>query len=225
MIDKLSKWVVVLSKVRRFHKSEVLMSIKDIRRNYIIDIAIKLFFKESMADIKIKDIANKAGIGEATFYRYFPNRTSLIAACATFFQDEVGRKYFLFENKGNGFDKLKLFYYRFYEIFKAHQEYYKFLSEFDAYCTRIDRKWLTQYSEQMEFFRDSYISIYNEGVADGSVREVEDINGFYFATTHALLSLCKKFAFEGNIIKQDELINKEAEVKTIADICLYALKK
>ena len=201
------------------------MSIKDIRRNYIIDVAVKLFFKESMADIKIKDVASKAGIGEATFYRYFPNRTSLIVACATHLQENIGRNYFVFDENASGFEILQLFYYRFYEVFKAHREYFKFLSEFDAYCTRLEHKSLEKYSENMSFFHDSFINAYKEGVADGSVREIADIDGFYYATTHALLSLCKKLAFEGNIVEQDAMMDKEGEVKTIVEIYLRYLKK
>ncbi len=200
------------------------MSVKDIRRNGIIDLAIKMFLKKSMADIKIKDIANKARIGEATFYRYFPNRASLIIACVTYMQEAIGKHYFAFEKGERGFEKLKVFYHRFYEIFKAHQEYYKFLSEFDAYCTSTPRKNLEQYSANMDYFYEAYISAYQEGLEDGTVREIPDIDGFYYSTTHAILSLCKKLASEGNIIKQDEFINKAEEVKTVADICLYYLK-
>lgn len=200
------------------------MSVKDIRRNGIIDLAIKMFLKKSMADIKIKDIANKARIGEATFYRYFPNRASLIIACVTYMQEAIGKHYFAFEKGERGFEKLKVFYHRFYEIFKAHQEYYKFLSEFDAYCTPTPRKNLEQYSANMDYFYEAYISAYQEGLEDGTVREIPDIDGFYYSTTHAILSLCKKLASEGNITKQDEFINKAEEVKTVADICLYYLK-
>ena len=201
------------------------MSIKDIRRNNIIDVAVKMFLKESMADVKIKDIAVKAGIGEATFYRYFPNRTSLIVACATYLQENVARKYFLIESNESGFAMLRLFYYRFYEIYKSHPELYKYLSEFDAYCTRLAHKPLEQYSENMEFFHDAYIKAYEEGITDGSVRELENVDGFYFASTHALLSLCKKLAFEGDIIVQDTLADKAGEVKRLAEVCLYYLKK
>ncbi|MBR5986944.1 MAG: helix-turn-helix transcriptional regulator, partial [Clostridia bacterium] len=58
------------------------MGIKDIRRNYILERAIKLFCTKPMAEVKIKDVAEACNIGEATFYRYFYKRSSLIVACA-----------------------------------------------------------------------------------------------------------------------------------------------
>ena len=45
------------------------MGIKDIRRNYILERAIKLFCSTRIADVKIKDVAEACNIGEATFYR------------------------------------------------------------------------------------------------------------------------------------------------------------
>ena len=58
------------------------MGIKDIRRNHILDRAIKLFCAHSIAEVKIKDVAEECNIGEATFYRYFSKRSSLVVACA-----------------------------------------------------------------------------------------------------------------------------------------------
>ena len=206
-------------------KVEVIMSIKDIRRINIIDVAVKLFLKESMADVKIKDVAATAGIGEATFYRYFPNRTSLIVACATYLQETIGQKYFVFDSEKTGIEMLESFYHRFLEMFNTHPELYKYLSEFDAYCTRLAHKPLEKYSENFEFFHDAYIAAYKEGLADGTVREIEDIDIFYYSSTHAMLSLCKKLAFEGDIVAQDALVDKSKEIKTLGEVFLYYLKK
>ena len=202
------------------------MSIKDIRRNYIIEVAVKLFFEGPMADVKIKDIAEKAGIGEATFYRYFSNRTTIIIACAIYLQEMVSKQYFALVEEGNGYDLISQFYNRFYHVFHTHEEYFRFLSEFDAYSRgSAERREMDQYSEKMEYFHDIFIKAYKAGVADGSVREIEDPDRFYFSTTHALLSLCKKLATEGNIVKQDENIDRAEEVKTVVEVILAYLKK
>ena len=43
---------------------------------------------------------------------------------------------------------------------------------------------------------------------------------FYYSTTHAMLSLCKKLAAEGRIVRQDDLTDKRQEVRTIIEIIL-----
>ena len=68
---------------------EVRMGIKDIRRNYILERTIRLFCDNSIAEIKIKDVAAYCNIGEATFYRYFSKKTALIVACAIKLQEKV----------------------------------------------------------------------------------------------------------------------------------------
>ena len=102
------------------------MGIKDIRRSFILERTIRLFCASSIAEVKIKDVAAACSIGEATFYRYFSKKSGLIVACAMKLQEKV-EKYFSIDCDGNGFEKLSRFYYRFFEIFAEHQEYYRFL--------------------------------------------------------------------------------------------------
>lgn len=200
------------------------MGIKDIRRNYILDRTIKLFCETSISEIKIKDVAQYCNIGEATFYRYFSKRSSLVVACALKLQERIC-ELFMSEENGNGFEKLSRFFYRYYEVFGDHPEYYRFLSEFDSYCISAEITDLELYANKMNVFRDKFVEAYREGLADGSVKEVWDLDLFYYATTHAMLSLCKKLAAEAYIIKQDSLTDKRQEVRTIIEIILNTLRK
>ena len=200
------------------------MGIKDIRRNHILDRAIKLFCAHSIAEVKIKDVAEECNIGEATFYRYFSKRSSLVVACALKLSEKMC-ELFKDEGGGSGFDRLSRFYYRFYEIFGDHAEYYCFLSQFDAYCISEEIKDLDQYSDNLDIFKARFTAAYKDGLADGSVREVWDLDLFYYATTHAMLSLCKKLAAESHIVRQDNLTDKRQEVRTVIEIILNSLKK
>ena len=200
------------------------MGIKDIRRSYILERAIKLFCERSIAEVKIKDVAEYCNIGEATFYRYFSKKSSLIVACGIRLQEKV-YEFFSEESTGNGFDKLSRFYYRFYEFFGDRPEYYRFLSDFDTYCTSEEISNLELYSDGLDHFKEKYYADYKEGIEDGSVKEVWDLDLFYYSTTHAMLSLCKKLAAESQIVRQDMLTDKRQEVRTMIEIILQYLKK
>ena len=199
------------------------MGIKDVRRNTIIERAIKLFCENSIMEIKIKDVAEACNIGEATFYRYFSRRRALVMACALklsermceLFEDDLG---------GTGFERLSRFYYRFYEIFGDHAEYYRFLSEFDAYCLNKDITDLDQYSDNLDVFKERFVAAYKAGLEDGSVKKVWDLDLFYYSTTHAMLSLCKKLATESHIVRQDDLTDKRQEVRLVIEVILSSLK-
>ena len=47
---------------------------------------------------------------------------------------------------------------------------------------------------------------------------------FYYSTTHAMLSLCKKLAAEAYIVKQDEFTDKRQEVRMMIEIILASLR-
>lgn len=198
------------------------MGIKDIRRNFILERTIKLFCESSIAEVKIKDVAEECNIGEATFYRYFSKKSALIIACALKLQEKVAI-YFDESTDGRGFDKLSRFYYRFYEIFADHQEYYRFLSEFDAYAIReaVD---LEKYSDGLDVFKAQFDEAYHAGLLDGSVKKVWDLDLFYYSTTHAMLSLCKKLASEAYIVRQDDLTDKRQEIRTVIEVILDYLR-
>ena len=200
------------------------MGIKDIRRNFILDRAIKLFCKQSIAEVKIKDVALECNIGEATFYRYFSKRSALVVACALKLSEKMC-DFFEEEGGGSGFDRLSRFYYRFYEIFGDHADYYRFLSQFDAYCISEEITDLDKYSDNLDIFKERFVAAYKDGVADGSVKEVWDLDLFYYSTTHAMLSLCKKLAAEAHIVRQDNLTDKRQEVRTVIEIILNSLRK
>lgn len=50
---------------------------REVRKNLIINAAMKLFEEKSFHDIGMRDIAAKAGVSAASIYRYFPSRDDL----------------------------------------------------------------------------------------------------------------------------------------------------
>jgi AcrR family transcriptional regulator len=53
---------------------------KEQRRNYILDVAEKLFFLRGYDDVSMDDIANDVEFNKATLYLYFKNKESLFFA-------------------------------------------------------------------------------------------------------------------------------------------------
>lgn len=199
------------------------MGVKDVRKNTIVERAIKLFCQQSIMEVKIKDVADACDIGEATFYRYFSRRRALVMACTLKLSERMCE---LFEDNrsGSGFERLSRFYYRFYEIFGDHAEYYRFLSEFDAYCINEELTVPEEYSDNLDIFKERFVAAYKDGLADGSVKKVWDLDLFYYSTTHAMLSLCKKLATEAYIVRQDDLTDKRQEVRLVIEVILSSLK-
>ena len=200
------------------------MSVMDAKRNYVIETATNLVLSRPLSRVTVRDVAQEAGVGEATVYRYFSTKTSLIVACALKLQGEVSQ-YFLRESKPvDGYTKLVKFYASYVDLFAFRPELYRFLYEFDAYCVEQRVKGLDEYSDNLDVFRDAYLAAYREGVEDGSVRKIQNPELFYYTTTHAVLSLAKKLAVEGGIVRQDQLTDQIGEIRMLNETFLYSLR-
>ena len=163
------------------------MKLKDVKKNFLIDTAIKLFLSESIDKVTIKDIANEAGVGEMTIYRYFGKKTSIVAEAVMQLQNVVFTDYFKVDTSKTGYEMLESFYNTFLEVFNNRPEFFKFIKEFDIYMMNEDSSMLQDYEEELDKFKNVYFSSYYTGIKDKSVKEVKDLELFYFTSTHALI--------------------------------------
>ena len=199
------------------------MSLKDVKANFLVDMATDLFMARSISEVTIKDIAVAAQVGEATIYRYFGSKQNIVVHAAMKIQGIVSKDFFNLEKGKNGFEKLKVFYESYYEIFIKHPNFYKFLNEFDAYVSVEDSSITNPYESAIDSYKNFYMDAYELGLKDGSIRKQNDIEMFYFSTTHALLELAKKLAFKKAVLNQDNRIEKTSELQCLIAIILQSL--
>ena len=201
------------------------MSLKDAKVNFLVDIATDLFIVRSIQEVTIKDIAVSAQVGEATIYRYFGKKQTLVVNSAMKLHQAVNANYFKVEEGKNGFEKIEIFYMSYLSIFNEHPEFYKFINEFDAFMGGDDSNAIDPYESVIGQYEKVYMKAYEEGLKDGSIKKQENIKVFYFATTHALLELCKKLSIRKAVLNQDNTLEKKDEVKCLIDIVLSSLSK
>ena len=201
------------------------MGFKDLKASYIVDVATKLFLEHSIVDVTIKDIAEEAGIGEATIYRYFQKKQNIVLASVLKLKEKVLKGYFDLSKGKTGFEKVEIFYHSYLNVFKDSPEYFHFINDFDAYMTAEAGVSLDEYEKEIDSFKINYLEAYELGLQDGSIRKVDDIEIVYFSTTHALLELCKKMAVSKALLKQDNSSKKAAELEYLIKIILDSLKK
>ena len=200
------------------------MSLKDAKINFLVDVATELFMSRSIGDVTIKDIAVAAEVGETTIYRYFGSKQSIVVQAAMKIQEVVSNDFFKLERGKNGFEKIKVFYESYYEIYIKHPSFYKFLNEFDAFVSVEDNNVINPYESAIDAYKTFYMSAYQLGLEDGSIKKQKDIEMFYFSTTHALLELAKKLAFKKAVLSQDTRIEKTSELQCLINIILQSLK-
>ena len=200
------------------------MSLKDIKLNFIVDVATDLFITQGIEKVTIKDIAVKAGVGEATIYRYFGKKQAIVVQSVLKLQNIVNTSYFNLGAGKTGFEKLSIFYNSYVEVFEKRPEFFFFLREFDLYMLGEDSSLLDEYEDVLGAYKNIYLESYKLGLEDGSIKKVEDIELFYYATTHALIEICKKLSTGLALLKQDKNIQKSDEIKCLIASFLNMVK-
>ena len=201
-----------------------MMGLKELKRDLIVNQALDIFMKRSISDVKIKDIASEIGVGEATIYRYFSTKDNLIMLCAQKLENIVYEKYFNLSKFHTGFEKIKEFYSNYLYIFNSHPEYYRFIQEFDSMVLPNDYD-KEEYESLVDKFYLVFIEAYNEGISDNSIKEIKDIDIFYYSTSKSLLELCKKESIEIDLLRQDKIIDKKKIIQKLIDIFLLTFKR
>ena len=200
------------------------MTIVDAKKNFIIDKTLALFFERSIGEVTMHDIAGYAGVGEATIYRYFATKHNLVCAVATKLEKQIYDAYFNLYTATTGYEKLSLFYQNYLKIFSTRREYFKFINEFDAFMIGEGKTDSEDYASGLDLFKQLCADAYAQGVSDGSIAPIGDFETFYYATTHALLELCKKLS-SADVVRQDKSAHKEKEIATLTELILFKLKK
>ena len=202
------------------------MGLKELKNNFIIDVAASLFLERSISSVTIKDIAERAEVGEMTVYRHFQKKTNIVLAVVLKLEKQIINSYFDLSEGKTGYEKLQKFYNSYVSIFEDKPHYYQFIKEFDLYMYENGSQELLEgYQAELDAFKAAFLQAYEEGRKDNSVREINDISTFYFATTHSLLELCKKLSFKDGLLSQDLKIGKVEEIKVLVNIILNQLKQ
>ena len=201
------------------------MSLKDAKKNFLVDIATDLFMCRSIQDVTIKDIAISAQVGEATIYRYFGKKQTLVVQAAMKLQQAVNAESFKLNEGKNGFEKIKIFYFSYLQIFDSHPDFFKFINDFDAYMAGEQGDEMDSYESVVGQYKTAYMKAYQEGLKDGSIKAQNNIEMFYYSTTHALLELCKKLSIKKAVLSQDNLVEKRTQIQCLVDIILSALNQ
>ena len=201
------------------------MGIKDIKLEFILNTATELFMTRNISDVTIKDIADAAGVGEATVYRYFKTKNNIVVAAAINLGKSVYKDYFDMSKGKTGYEKLEIFYKSYLNLFKKSPGHFYFVREFDAYMVSHGEISLVDYEKGLvDQFANVFIEAYESGLKDGSVKEVKNVEVFYFATTHALLEVCKKLSMKKGVLEQDKTLKKTSEIKCLINVILSSLQ-
>ena len=176
-------------------------SIKDHRRKAIINAAFQIFVEKKIEPVSMGEIAELAGVGRATLFRYYPNKLELvIAVCAAKWKeylDALDAKRPL-ESIGDipAIDRFTFTLDSYIDMYRHHKDLLQYNDNFNHYVTHEGVK-----DEQLEEFHASIYSVntrlewmYEKAKEDYTFRTDIPRDEFFRVTVHTMMSACVHYA-------------------------------
>ncbi len=180
---------------------------KEQRRNEIVDVAEKLFFKKGFDGVSMDDVAKESELAKGTLYLYFKNKESLFFEVVLrgarilndMFEDGV-------KKGGNGAEKLYSTGASYYRFYKEYPDYYKLFTYSQSPCFGIADDSISELQTLGQKSVELMCQCIIEGQADRSIRaDVDPIKAAFYLI----------FSSEG-IINQSATHKEEMESKGIS---------
>ena len=200
--------------------------LKNAKRRAVVEEAKKLFLSEGIQQVTIQDLAKHLTMGEATLYRYFGKKQTLVMEAGILIWEDVLEKMEGIGKKATGYDSIEAFYSFFLTTFQEHKEFFLFAEEFDQllFQESMEEELLLAYESVILKLKGLFDGHFQMGLQDGSIRRGVDQDLFYFSTNHAVLGLCRKLAREKSLMKYEDRIGKISQIQCLLDICMNYIK-
>lgn len=176
-------------------------SMKDHRRKAIINAAFQIFVEKKIEPVSMGEIAEAAGVGRATLFRYYPNKLELvIAVCAAKWKeylDALDAKRPL-ESIGDipAIDRFTFTLDSYIDMYRHHKDLLQYNDNFNHYVTHEGVK-----DEQLVEFHASLYSVntrlewmYEKAKEDYTFRTDIPRDEFFRVTVHTMMSACVHYA-------------------------------
>lgn len=204
-------------------------SVRDLREEGIVYVAAELFLQRGIENVKMTDVAERAEVGVASLYRYFGTKEALVLrAGAMLWQDLHTLFCSVYEAADYlacpGIERIRRLFGVYRTLFREQPAFIRFVADFDSFVirSRPAREDMAAYERSVLNFCPVFLSAYEAGVSDGSVRRIESPRLFYESVCHAVMALSQKL-LRGEILAADGF-GDAAELELLLDMAAAYLQ-
>lgn len=179
----------------------------NIKREDILDVARPMFIEKGIAATEMTDIAKKCGIGRSSLYRYFGSKESLALALAEEMLDTIIEQLYNGASvQGNGYQAVAASLTALTQAMKEHVGMVRFLDDFDSYFSDRNPPSTAVGLYHVQIGRKSFplADALRRGVADQSLRPIEDIEFTQRYLINALLAIAQRVLPRAAILRQEQ---------------------
>ena len=172
----------------------------------ILDAGFCIFSEMSIDKVSMANVANKAGIGIATLYRYYRTKPELVVAVGTHVWSNFIRNYTPIRNddKITAVEELEFFLDSFLELYKNHKKLLCFNQFFNIYIRNeaVPPKALNSYNEMVDKLAIRFHRIYVKGENDKTLCTEMSEKAMFLSIVHLMLAAVTRYAI-GLVYEKD----------------------
>ncbi len=169
-------------------------ALTQMRQKQILDVAARVFSKKGFARTQVDEIADQAGLGKGTVYRYFNDKKDLFLSVVD--RGIENLKDLVLEamaNEKEPLDKIKKAIETYLRFFEGHSNLIGILiHEQSEFQKRIQKRYFDRYYEHINKMEE----VFRQGIAKGQIKKI-DVRGAIGILTNMLNGLVYMWQIEG----------------------------
>ncbi len=183
---------------RNFEKDTLEMAAKNRR---ILENGFRIFAENSIEKVKMTDVAEAAGIGIASLYRYYNTKTALVLAISTWVWEEYTKENARMQAEAEKTDwtaaeRFDFYLESFLDLYRNHRDILRFNQFFNIYVQTesITPGEMNAYNKVIQTLEARFANLYRSAQQDGTLRTDLPEKKMFSTTLHLMLAAVTRYA-------------------------------
>ena len=194
-------------------------------RQRIHENGFRLFAEHTIERVKMTDVAEAAGIGIASLYRYYSTKPELVMGISTwawskYIQENRKKLDGISAAERTGAEEFDFFLESFLDLFASHKDLLRFNQFFNVYLQSegISEEEKKPYTDLIHELEQRFAETYRKGQQDGTLRTDMPEKKLFSASLHLMLATVTRYAVG---LAYNEETDYEAELRLQKDMLMH----
>ena len=187
---------------------------KEVTRQRILEAGFRLFVEKNIDKVSMQDVANEAGIGIATVYRYYGTKLELVMGISAWKWSEYEaetKRLVEMRNDSTAADRFDYYLECFIDLYRNNKELLRFNQFFNIYTESesFPPEAMKPYTDVVRMIADRFHLIYELALTDHTLRTDVTEREMFWTTMHLMMAVITRYAvglaFKGALEPEEEL--------------------
>ena len=196
------------------------------RRERILKEGFRLFSERNIDKVPMNDVADAAGVGIATLYRYYLTKSELVLGISTdIWTKYVNEDYKKLESVIKADMTAAQEYERmldaFIDLYRNHKDILRFNQFFNVYVQdeKIPEEQMKSYLDMIDMLKSGFHEIYEKGLKDRTLNTVYSEQSIFSSTMHIMLAAVTRYAV-GLVYVMEDAPEPESELLLLKEMLM-----